>query len=360
MAPSAILALCLLALASATAAKNPELVPQIDAIMPEICTLSQGQGNKQVASLVAQTIEHLRVVPDDAVVGILDKIRAGQYCADHAKLESLFLDAVAFVGEPGAFKVMAQELAMGRTAGGRFGLYTVAVNLLTQPTLDHVAALTPIFGMTDSNQLLSLAASTVVNRYCTQNADCEQAAPVQEILNVLSAKLDTQCTPDFSNVETTQVLTTLKSVGNIGKTTTALFGSVMKCALTEGIETNVQVASTLSLKGVSCMEPVTNGLKSVVLDSTKNTEVRIGSYLAAIHCVNEGDLLEVIDQMASETNKQVQGFILSHLENLKETNWQLPLKQNLREILGSKNIPKDYMRNILKYSRNVEMSVNSP
>ncbi|CAL4060732.1 unnamed protein product, partial [Meganyctiphanes norvegica] len=133
---------------------------------------------------------------------------------------------------------------------------------------------------------------------------CSRTAPVQEILNVLSAKLDTQCTPDFSNVETTQVLTTLKSVGNIGKTTTSLFDSVMKCALTEGIETNVQVASTLSLKGVTCMEPVTNGLKSVVLDTTMNTEVRIGSYLAAIHCFNAGDLQEVFDKMSSETNEQ--------------------------------------------------------
>ncbi|CAL4060730.1 unnamed protein product, partial [Meganyctiphanes norvegica] len=338
--------------------KNIELVSKVDAIMPEICTFSQGQGNTKVASLVAQVTELLRFVPDDAVVQILDKIRAGQYCADYTRLESLFLDAVAFVGEPGAFKVMAQEVAVGRTTGGRFGLYTIAVNILTKPTLDHVAALTPIFGMTDSNQLLSLAASTVVNRYCTQNEDCDQTAPVQEILNVLSAKLDTQCTPDFSNVETTQVLTTLKSMGNIGKTTTALFASVMKCALTEGIETNVRFAATMSLKGVSCSDTVTQRLKSVVLDASINTEVRIGSYLAAVRCAKVNDFEEVINAMSAESNKQVEAFILSHLHNLQETNW--PLKQQLQGFLDSKNIPINYMRNILKYSTNVEMSANIP
>ena len=46
------------------------------------------------------------------------------------------------------------------------------------------------------------------------------------------------------------------------------------------------------------------GLKSVVLDTTMNTEVRIGSYLAALRCATAGDLEEVITQMSSEENKQ--------------------------------------------------------
>ena len=237
--------------------------PRLDEIMTNVCTLSQGQSNKEVASLVAQATELLHIEPDDAVVEVLDKIRAGQYCDDFAHLESLFLDAVAFVGEPGAFKVMAQEIAAGRTTGGRMSMYTVAANLLTKPTLDHVAALTPIFEMPESNQLVSLAASTIVNRYCTQNADCDAAAPVKDILDLLSAKLNTQCTPEFSNVKTTQVLITLKSVGNIGKVTTELFDSVMKCALTAGIETNVQVAATLSLRGVTCIETVSTNYRIV-------------------------------------------------------------------------------------------------
>ena len=47
-----------------------------------------------------------------------------------------------------------------------------------------------------------------------------------------------------------------------------------------------------------------NGLKSVVLDTTMNTEVRIGSYLAALHCANTGYLQEVVNQMSSESNTQ--------------------------------------------------------
>ena len=46
------------------------------------------------------------------------------------------------------------------------------------------------------------------------------------------------------------------------------------------------------------------GLKSVVLDSAMNTEVRIGSYLAALRCATAGDLEEVITQMLSEDNYQ--------------------------------------------------------
>merc|ERR1711970_731177 len=62
--------------------------------------------------------------------------------------------------------------------------------------------------------------------------------------------------------------------------------------------------------------------------------------------------------MSAEENNQGQGFIFSHLQNLQETNW--PLKQMLREKLASKTIPFVYMKNILKYSRNFEVSINAP
>ena len=35
-----------------------------------------------------------------------------------------------------------------------------------------------------------------------------------------------------------------------------------------------------------------------------NTEVRIGSYLAAIKCADEGDLQEIIAKITTDSNKQ--------------------------------------------------------
>merc|ERR1711970_1419309 len=88
-----------------------------------------------------------------------------------------------------------------------------------------------------------------------------------------------------------------------------------------------------------------------------NTEIRIGSYLAAIMSADEGDLKEILAKMTAEPNMQVQAFVLSHLNNLKKTSW--PLKSHLQKILASMNIPA-HKSDIFKYSRNMEVSFNSP
>lgn len=59
------------------------------------------------------------------------------------------------------------------------------------------------------------------------------------------------------------------------------------------------------------------GLKSVVLDTAMNTEVRIGSYLAALRCATVGDLEEVITQMLSEDNYQGGDSFISLIINVQ-------------------------------------------
>ena len=51
-------------------------------------------------------------------------------------------------------------------------------------------------------------------------------------------------------------------------------------------------------------------------------------------------------------------FVLSHLNNLKESNW--PLKEHLKKLLVKLNLPAEYESNIFKYSRNIAMSYNTP
>ncbi|CAL4104941.1 unnamed protein product [Meganyctiphanes norvegica] len=89
-----------------------------------------------------------------------------------------------------------------------------------------------------------------------------------------------------------------------------------------------------------------------------NTEVRIGSYLAAIRCAEASDLQEIITKIDTDSNKQVQSFVFTHLNNLKETNW--PVKEHLHKFLSNFNIPSTYQSNIFKYSKNIEVSYNTP
>ncbi|CAL4232939.1 unnamed protein product [Meganyctiphanes norvegica] len=339
-------------------AKNPALVGKLDAILSNVCEMVQGQGHQDTASVVNEAIELLEHVPDDAFVTILSKIRAGGYCADYSKLEALYMDAIAFIGEPGALKVIAQEVNAGRVTGGRTALYTAALHLLTKPTAKHVAALTPIAAMEEPTSTLILAAASVVNKHCKHVSECENTPAVKNILNLLTGKLVKQCTASFSNSNPITVIATLKTLGNIGYLAAEHAEEVIKCAKTEGVETNVRFAATMVLKAAPCKNTVKSSLLATVLDQGMNTEVRIGSYLAAIKCADAADLQEIVSKITADTNKQVHSFVLSHLHNLKETNW--PLKAHLQKLLVTMNIPTNYARNIFKYSRNIEMSYDTP
>lgn len=244
-------------------AKNPALVGKLDSVLRNVCSMVQGQGNPDAASYVTEAIELLKQVPEEAFVNVANKIRAGDYCNDFSKLEALFMDAVAFIGEPGAVKVMAQEVSAGRVTGGRTALYTAALHLLTKPTVNHVAALTPIAAMENPSSTLTLAAASVVNKYCKLANGCENTAAVKNILNLLVGKLETQCTPSFSNNNAVTVLTTLKALGNIGYMAPEHAEKMVKCAKTEGVEVNVRFAATMALGGSPCMATVSYSVKII-------------------------------------------------------------------------------------------------
>ena len=166
------------------------------------------------------------------------------------------MDAIAFIGEPGAVKIMALEVSAGRVTGGRLALYTAALHLLSKPTIQHVTALTPIAQMENPAATLTLAAASVVNKHCKMVVGCENTPAIKNILNILVGKLETQCTPTFSNNKAVTVLTTLKALGNVGYMAAEHAEKIVKCAKTEGVEVNVRFAAAMALKGAPCMTPV--------------------------------------------------------------------------------------------------------
>ena len=242
-------------------AKNSALVGKLDTVLTNACEMVKGQGHPDMASVVNNAIEILEHIPDDAFITTLSKIRSGHYCADYTKLEALFMDAIAFIGEPGALKVIAQEVSAGRVTGGRTALYTAALHLLSKPTCNHIKALTPIVAMEEPSSTLLLAAASVVHKHCKLVPNgCENNPnvdpDVKNILNILTNKLDKQCTPSFSNNNPVTVITTLKALGNIGFFAPEHLEKIIKCTKTEGVETNVRFASTLAIKNTACKAPV--------------------------------------------------------------------------------------------------------
>ncbi|XP_042892354.1 vitellogenin-like [Penaeus japonicus] len=338
--------------------KDPELAPELDQLMKEICEKTKDTVEAEAAALVAKALHLLRRVPETVVVEIAQKVRQGHYCSDSAKLESIFLDAVAFLHESGAVKVMVQEILNGRATGGRLALYTAALYLTPRPNIEAVKALTPLFESPRPMPSLLLAAASMVNHYCRHTPHCHQEAPVERIAEILAAKVEGHCSPSIGVEEKEEALAIFKALGNMGVVTPAVTRAAAQCIEKEGLETSIRVAAAQAFRQANCDRPAVQKLVDIATRPTFETEVRIASYLAAIRCAEKEHLEQIIEKISKEENTQVRGFVLGHLINIQEST--CPTKENLKYLLTNVVIPTDFEKDFRKFSRNVEMSYHAP
>lgn len=59
------------------------------------------------------------------------------------------------------------------------------------------------------------------------------------------------------------------------------------------------------------MEQITKQLVNIAVDPTKETEARIGSYLAAMKCAKYEDLKKITNKISKEENTQGKSTLLS-------------------------------------------------
>nr|BAD98732.1 vitellogenin [Penaeus japonicus] len=338
--------------------KDPQLAPELDQLMKEICEKTKDTVEAETAALVAKALHLLRRVPETVVVEIAQKVRQGHYCSDSAKLESIFLDAVAFLHESGAVKVMVQEILHGRATGGRLALYTAALYLTPRPTIEALKALAPLFESPLPMPSLLLATASMVNHYCRHTPHCHQEAPVERIAEILAAKVEGHCSPSIGVEEKEEALAIFKALGNMGVVTPAVTRAAAQCIEKEGLETSIRVAAAQAFRQANCDRPAVQKLVDIATRPTFETEVRIASYLAAIRCAEKEHLEQIIEKISEEENTQVRGFVLGHLINIQEST--CPTKENLKYLLTNVVIPTDFEKDFRKFSRNVEMSYHAP
>ncbi|KAK4300113.1 hypothetical protein Pmani_027664 [Petrolisthes manimaculis] len=335
--------------------QEESLVPQLEQTLTNICHNTKDILVPNTAHLVAQLIELMRRVPHQTLPQILQKIRSKQMCGDNNKLESLFLDAIAFTQETGAVKIMVDELINGRTSGGRTALYTAAFYLLPRHCLHSISVLQPLFESQQTPTITKLAAASTINTYCRQNPNCYEEEPVTRIAQSLSNKLQSQCS---SSSPPEPVLATLKALANMGVITEQVASSVLTCMETETPNTYIQVAAAETFRLAKCHHQWTSKLVNFVVDPEKKTEVRIAAYLSALRCAKQEHIDNIITGMSTHPNTQVRGFILSHLLNVQQSD--APDKQHLRYLLTNYTLPTNFEADLRKYSRNIDLSYWAP
>ncbi|XP_068231190.1 vitellogenin-like isoform X2 [Palaemon carinicauda] len=338
-----------------TVKKDPSLVDQLNEIMKDVCENTMGGIEGNVGSLMSKALHLLRHIPDDDIEGTLQKIRSGHYCLEYSKLESLFIDALAFIHEPGAVKVMVNELTSGRATRIHTILYTAAFFLTAHPNRHSMESLQPLFEI--SNPSLSLAvlgAAAMVNVYCHNIPYCYRDPAVQQLSETLSQKIQEKCSSSADKHIIEEAISSLKALGNIGVITPEVADTVFKCLESGNVENQVRINAAYAFRNVKCEHQGTDRLIHLAVDSETDTEIRIASYMVALRCMNKKDLQFVISKVTPEDNEQVRGFILSHLNNLQKST--APHKNKLRHYLLDLAVPNNFTMNIMKYSRNIDLS----
>nr|ACU51164.1 vitellogenin [Pandalus japonicus] len=344
-----------------TLKKDPSLMAKLEEELKQVCEKTKQAVEETAASHVAKALHYLRRIPEEMVQQILQKIRGGQICSDHQKLEGLFLDAVAFIHEPGAVKVMVQELVSGRATGGRAALYTAALYFTPRPCIHSVEALKPLFENSQRFPRTTVAAASMVNTYCRQNPRCQEETPVRQLAQTLSNKVGQLCTPSEAEETRKEALVLLKALGNMGVMNSEIARPIIMCIEKEEAENSIRVAATQTFRNVHChpeFQPITKQLVNIAVDPTKGTEARIGSYLAAMKCANHEDLKKITNKISVEQNTQVRGFILSHLLNIQEST--TPYKEHLKYLITTIVLPSNFTADWRKYSRNIDLSYYAP
>nr|AAT01139.1 vitellogenin [Metapenaeus ensis] len=339
--------------------KEPELAPEIDELMKEICDKTENTVEADAAALVDKALHMLRRVPAEVVEEVAEKVRRGRYCGDSERLESIFLDAVAFLHESGAVKVMVEEIENERATGGRLALYTAALYFTPRPNIEAVEALTPLFESARPKPTVMLAAASMINRYCHVTPHCHEKAPVKRIVHILAEKVERQCSSSAGEEAKEEVIAVLKALGNMGVVTPVVARAAVSCIEDKEVESHIRVAAAHVFRQANCLREPTERLAEIAINEEMGTEERIAAYLGAIRCAEEEDLEKIIPKIIVEENTQViRGFVLSHLLNIQES--ASPDRERLRYLLSNFVIPRDFDGDIRKHSRNVEMSYFAP
>ncbi|KAB7499581.1 Vitellogenin, partial [Armadillidium nasatum] len=336
------------------------LLPVVKKQLKQLCDEIQGDVNENAAVTYSELISNLNRIPKNEIKQLLVDIKARKFCSNYERLEDLYLDALPLLNNAGSVEVMVDQVLSGKVKGGRTFLYTIALHLIKNPSTDSVKAVSPLLESKSAPSSMVLAAGSLIRKYCKVNSNCLQEKDVREILQKLADRIASTCTSSSKNdnEKRHQILTLLKSIGNIGKISKPLEESILKCLSSEESDTFVRVSAAQAFRQSSCEIKPTGKLFDLALNPIGDTEVRIASYLVAVTCTSFEQATLLVSKMENEPNKQVQSFILSHLHSLQKSD--APYLRGLRYNLTSLSVPFVYNKDILNLSRSIDMSYYLP
>jgi hypothetical protein len=309
----------------------------VKAAIAEICATSHAEDKSP--ERFAKLIKNVQALDSTTLTKLHQEI-AHQTCTLGKKT---FHDVLPLAGTTAAVSVMKDILLAGEIDGVEANMWKSALAFIPNPNAEMIAHVTPLLAKPDHKIYLSTAA--MVRNFCAQRKDCAKVKEVQDFINVLEARIGTDC----SGKEDV-VLMSLKAIGNAGITMTGKT-ALITCIKNEKISMDLRIASLEAFRHMEI-----GSAKPALLEIYKNMEldpeIRIGTFVALMRDPCQMCIDAVQATMAKERVLQVGSFVMSYMENARRSD--NPAKKEINAILkmfDETKIKRDWNLERMKYSR---------
>ncbi|GAB6027954.1 hypothetical protein CHUAL_002182 [Chamberlinius hualienensis] len=205
------------------------------------------------------------------------------------------------------------------------------IALTKKATSEMLTAVLPLVLEIEPSSQAMLSVSALADLVCSKRANCTgEIKPARDLLQFLENKLLLQCEIG-DTTPISEVIVTLKSVGNFGQFSNTLLTALEKCSSLLYHKTGLRVEAIEAYRKLPCSIPKPHLMAMFELKDEEN-EVRLASYLQLIRCADRSTLEKILKIVQdSSGSKQVKSFVFSHLKSLQET--ADPCKKHLSLLL---------------------------
>ncbi|KAL0966760.1 hypothetical protein UPYG_G00299790 [Umbra pygmaea] len=201
-----------------------------------------------------------------------------------------------------------------------------------------------------------LTGSSLVHVLCLRSrSPCSDIPQIQSFIQALTDALQEGCgRVKASGV--TELLFTLKAVGNAGLVASPLIPQLIVCIQSPFTPLELRISAIQAFRRIPCHADRESVLQ-LYRDPQEEVEVRVAAYQQVMRCPSPDVLKAVKTTLRHETSSQVGSFVWSHLTQILRTDD--PMKQALLEVLPDDLITKVFEGEPWKYSSYLDYTADS-
>ncbi|KAK2705232.1 uncharacterized protein LOC136031509 [Artemia franciscana] len=292
---------------------------------------------------------------EDFVLSILERssekkiqvIIDGDSCLKDSASEHIYQ-----LSSPSAIAYIRNLFSSGTISAKKMTNWITTLSSLSNPTIRHIIALEPLLESSSVKEELWLAISSLAGKLCRMEEKATKSDEIERLVQRLSKPILKTCRYAGANDE---VVLALRSLANAGHCIAS--SSVFETCLHDSAnDLFLRSFSLESLRLASCATPRTDAF-SIYKNQSEPAEVRASAFHAVMACPSVQIIQEIIRLLESEDSNQVKSYVLTFLKSVQKSS--SPSVLTLQSLIGTKALPADFESNVLKFSRNDELSYYS-